>query len=145
GRAREVRVDVHRLVRHRRRRGRDRAHVPSAAPARGRAADAEPGGVNWGPEEAPMTQAADHDVAIPYMQRTRDYYVALGFTTPYRWAHHADVPFQPLAKPLAESRLALITTASPYQPGVGDQGPGARYNAAAKFYQVYSDSTETMP
>ncbi len=92
-----------------------------------------------------MTQAAEHDVPIPYMQRTRDYYVALGFTTPYRWAHYVDVPFQPLAKPLAQSRLALITTAAPYRPEVGDQGPGARYNAAAKFYQVYSESTETIP
>jgi Glycine/sarcosine/betaine reductase selenoprotein B (GRDB) len=92
-----------------------------------------------------MTQAADHDSPVPYMQRTRDYYVALGFTAPYRWAHYVDVPFTPLAKPLAQARLALITTAAPYQPGVGDQGPGARYNAAAKFYQVYSDSTETIP
>jgi hypothetical protein len=92
-----------------------------------------------------MTLAADHDVPIPYMERTRDYYVALGFTTPYRWAHHVDVPWAPLAKPLAQSRVALITTAAPYQPGVGDQGPGAKYNAAAKFYQVYSDSTETIP
>ena len=91
-----------------------------------------------------MAFAAEHDVPIPYMQRTRDYYQALGFA-PYRWAHHADAPFTPLAKPLARSRVALITTAAPYQPGVGDQGPGAKYNAAAKFYQVYSDSTETMP
>ena len=91
-----------------------------------------------------MTVAAEHDVPIPYMQRTRDYYQALGFA-PYRWAHFADVPFTPLAKPLAQSRVALITTAAPFQPGVGDQGPGAKYNAAAKFYKVYSDSTETIP
>jgi len=91
-----------------------------------------------------MTVAAEHDVPIPYMQRTRDYYQAIGFA-PYRWAHFADVPFTPLAKPLAQSRVALITTAAPFQPGVGDQGPGAKYNAAAKFYTVYSDSTETIP
>ena len=30
------------------------------------------------------------------MQRTRDYYQALGFA-PYRWAHFADAPFTPLA------------------------------------------------
>ena len=91
-----------------------------------------------------MALAAEHDVPIPYMQRTRDYYQALGFA-PYRWAHHADAPFTPLARPLAASRVALITTAAPFQPGVGDQGPGAKYNAKAKFYQVYSDSTETTP
>ena len=91
-----------------------------------------------------MTFTAEHDVPISYMQRTRDYYQALGFS-PYRWAHHTDAPFTPLAKPLAECRLALITTAAPYQPGLGDQGPGARYNAAAKFYTVYSDSSATIP
>jgi hypothetical protein len=41
--------------------------------------------------------------------------------------------------------VALITTAAPYQPGVGDQGPGAKYNAAAKFYKVYSESTDAVP
>ena len=92
-----------------------------------------------------MTFAPDHDVPIPYMQRTRDYYLALGFGNPYRWAHFADVPFTPLTTPLAQARVALVTTAAPYQPGVGDQGPGAPYNAAAKFYKVYSDSTESVP
>jgi D-proline reductase (dithiol) PrdB len=82
--------------------------------------------------------APDHEAPIPYMKRIRDYYMALGYGAPYRWAHYAEVPFQPLAKPLAEGRIALITTAAPYQPGKGDQGPGAPYNAAAKFYTVYS-------
>ena len=44
----------------------------------------------------------DDDTPIAYMQRTRDWYLALGYGNPYRWAHHADVPFQPLAKPLAQ-------------------------------------------
>jgi hypothetical protein len=92
-----------------------------------------------------MTFAPDHDVPIPYMQRTRDYYLALGYDNPYRWAHFVDVPFTPLRTPLARARVALITTAAPYQPGVGDQGPGAPYNAAAKFYTVYSEGTDTVP
>jgi D-proline reductase (dithiol) PrdB len=82
--------------------------------------------------------APEHDAPIPYMQGIRDYYLALGYATPYRWAHYAEVSFQPLTKPLAECHVALITTAAPYQPGKGDQGPGAPYNAAAKFYNVYS-------
>jgi D-proline reductase (dithiol) PrdB len=82
--------------------------------------------------------APEYDAPIPYMQRIRDYYLALGYATPYRWAHYAEVPFQPLTKPLSECRVALITTAAPYHPGKGDQGPGAPYNAAAKFYKVYS-------
>jgi D-proline reductase (dithiol) PrdB len=93
---------------------------------------------------APSVSAEEHDVPLPYIQRTRDYYQLLGFA-PYRWAHFADVPFTPLATPLHRARVALITTAAPFQPGLGDQGPGAPYNAAAKFYQVYSISTESEP
>ena len=89
--------------------------------------------------------AEEYDVAIPYMQRTRDYYVALGYDNPYRWAHLTDVPFSPLRKPLADSRMGLITTAAPLRAGAGDQGPGAPYNAAAKFYQVYSVTTDEVP
>jgi D-proline reductase (dithiol) PrdB len=78
------------------------------------------------------------DEPIRYMERTREWYLALGYGNPYRWAHHEDVPFAPLAKPLAECTVALVTTAAPYQPGKGPQGPGAPYNAAAKFFTVYS-------
>jgi D-proline reductase (dithiol) PrdB len=88
--------------------------------------------------------AADHDVPIPYMQRTREYYQVLGFN-PYRWAHFVEVPFTPLRVPLDRARVGLVTTAAPFQPELGDQGPGAAYNAAAKFYQVYSISSESVP
>ena len=88
--------------------------------------------------------APEDDVPVRYMERTREYYQALGFS-PYRWAHFTDAPFTPLAKPLARARVALITTAAPFQPEAGDQGPHAAYNAGAKFYKVYSDSTETTP
>ena len=84
---------------------------------------------------------ASHDLPIPYLQRTRDYYQALGYGAAYQWAHFTQVPFHPLARPLARSRIALITTATPFQPGQGDQGPGAPYNAGAKFYTVYSGDT----
>jgi len=89
--------------------------------------------------------APEEDAPIPYMQRIRDYYLALGYATPYRWAHYAEVPFQPLKQPLAECRVALITTAAPYQPGKGDQGSAAPYNAAAKFYTVYSGDSSIDP
>jgi D-proline reductase (dithiol) PrdB len=82
--------------------------------------------------------APPHDAPIPYLQRIREYYQALGYGAPYAWAHYSDVPFHLLAKPLSQCRVALITTAAPYQPDKGDQGPGAPYNAGAKFYAVYS-------
>jgi D-proline reductase (dithiol) PrdB len=88
--------------------------------------------------DADLGFAVDYDAPIPYLQRIRDYYEGLGYGAPYRWAHYAEVPFQQLLKPLAQCRIALITTAAPYRPDKGDQGPGAAYNAAAKFYEVYS-------
>jgi glycine/betaine/sarcosine/D-proline reductase family selenoprotein B len=75
------------------------------------------------------------------MSRTRAYYDAIGYDTPYRWAHFVAAPFLPLQKPLAQSRVALITTAAPFDPNKDDQGPGAAYNGGAKFYAVYDGDT----
>jgi hypothetical protein len=85
--------------------------------------------------------APAEDSPICYLQRIRTYYEALGYGAPYEWAHYSGVPFHPLVKPLARCRLTIITTAAPYQPDKGDQGPGAPYNSAAKFYTVYSGDT----
>src|SRR3954467_1016188 len=85
--------------------------------------------------------APDDDAPIPYMARTREYYQAIGYTTPYRWAHYVDAPFQPLRKPLDQSRVAIATTAAPFDPAKGDQGSGAKYNGGAKFYSVYEGDT----
>jgi D-proline reductase (dithiol) PrdB len=94
---------------------------------------------------APLTDpsgfAPEDDAPIGYMARTREYYAAIGYTTPYRWAHYVDAPFQPLQKPLNRSRLAIVTTAAPFASGKGDQGPGAKYNGGAKFYSVYDGDT----
>jgi hypothetical protein len=85
--------------------------------------------------------APEDDAPVGYMARTRDYYAAIGYETPYRWAHYTSAPFQPLQKPLNQSRVALITTAAPFDPAKGDQGPGAAYNGGAKFYTVYDGDT----
>ena len=85
------------------------------------------------------------DAPLPYLQRIRDYYQALGYGAPYEWVHQAEVPFRPLRKPLAACRIALVTTAAPFQPGKGEQGPGAPYNALAKFYTVYSGDSASDP
>lgn len=50
---------------------------------------------------------------VPYMERTRAYYRALGYSNDYVWAHHEDVPFVRPTKPLREATVALITTAGP--------------------------------
>jgi hypothetical protein len=93
----------------------------------------------------PFGFASPLDMPVPYIERTRDYYSALGYATPYEWAHYSNVPFQRLRKPLSDCRVALITTAAPFRPDRGDQGPGAPYNAAAKFFAIYSGDSASDP
>ena len=82
---------------------------------------------------------------IDYMQRTKDYYLGLGYGNPYQWACFDEVPFTKPVKKLSEMRIAIVTTAAPYQPDKGDQGPSAPYNAAAKFFSVYRLPIEPKP
>ena len=57
---------------------------------------------------------------VPYMERSRLYYEAQGFTKAYEWAHFDEVPFARPAKPLGQSTLALITTAALYDREASD-------------------------
>jgi D-proline reductase (dithiol) PrdB len=85
--------------------------------------------------------APEYDQPVRYIERTRSWYQALGYDNAYQWAHYLEVPFTPLRKPLADCRVTFVTTAARYQPDKGPQGPGAPYNAAAKFFSVYSGDT----
>lgn len=91
--------------------------------------------------------ALDDDEPIFYRERVRQYYQALGFTTPYRWLHYKDAPFAPLPKPLDRCRVAIVTTAAPFDESKdkGDQGPGASYNGSAKFFSVYEMDASVQP
>lgn len=81
---------------------------------------------------------------VPYIERTRTYYATLGYPA-YEWAKFDAVPFSLPRNATAEARLALITTAAPYRPELGDQGPGAAYNAGAKFFRVYRAPVNPTP
>jgi hypothetical protein len=50
---------------------------------------------------------------VRYIERTREYYRALGYTKDYVWARYDEVPFVALAKQLREARIGLVTTAQP--------------------------------
>ena len=89
--------------------------------------------------------ASERQPPIDYMQRTHVYYQALEFGDPYRWAHHDEIPFTPMVKPLNEANIALVTTAVRFEPQFGEQGPGAKYNGEAKFFEVYAESTSGEP
>lgn len=86
--------------------------------------------------------APELDRPVRYIERTRNYYLGLGYETPYVWAHYIEVPFAPLQKPLKHSILGLVTTAVPFDASKGPQGPGAPYNAASKFYDPYTCSVD---
>jgi hypothetical protein len=47
---------------------------------------------------------------VRYIDKTREYYQGEGYANPYRWAHFDDVPFTPLARPLADCTVGLVTT-----------------------------------
>lgn len=58
-----------------------------------------------------MNQRRPYRSFVSYIDRSRDYYAAQGYTQPYSWATHRDAPFAPLRKGLSESRIGLVTTA----------------------------------
>lgn len=89
--------------------------------------------------------APEFDQPISYIQRTRSYYLGLGYNNPYVWAHYIDVPFAAPRKSLDQAVLGLITTAVPYDPRKGDQGSGAAYNAHAKFFEPYAIASDGNP
>jgi hypothetical protein len=97
----------------------------------------EPSAAQASNREQSLGFSTDEDVPIGYMQRTRDWYLALGYGNPYRWAHYTDAPFHALTKPLSQCKATVITTAAPHQSGLAHEASAA-YNAAAKFYAVYS-------
>jgi hypothetical protein len=73
---------------------------------------------------------------VRYMQRTRDYYRALGYPSDYVWSRFDTVPFAPLTKSLSEVRIGLVTTASPLDRGNRD---------ASGKRQVWSDAVSPAP
>lgn len=85
-----------------------------------------------------MSDTESADAPIRYIARTHAWYGALGYDNPYQYARFDEVSFSPLRKPLADCRVALLTTAAPYQPDKGEQSARAPYNAGAKFFAVYS-------
>ena len=74
---------------------------------------------------------------LKYLDRSRQYYSELGYA-PYKWSQFTDVPFTRLKAPIVDSRITLISTAGPNIPTAGAQGPGADYNAKAKFFKTFT-------
>ena len=58
-----------------------------------------------------MEHLQTHRSFVSYIDRTREFYAAQGYTRAYAWAHYDDVPFASLRKPLSQCRVGLVTTA----------------------------------
>lgn len=73
---------------------------------------------------------------IRYIERTRQYYRALGYSNDYVWARFDDVPFARLRLPLARARIGVVTTAGP---------PGGYPRDAKGWRHVWSGETGQQP
>lgn len=77
---------------------------------------------------------------VKYIDRTRAYYLSQGYDKPYRWAHFDDVPFARLKKPLAESRVTLISTSEIAVRDWEDQRTPLEKGEASNVYGIPSDT-----
>lgn len=80
-----------------------------------------------------------HRTFVSYIDRTREFYRAQGYEKPYRWARFLEVPFARPVKPLAETRIGVITTAGRELPAKAGDG------VLRGGKQVWSGSTEAVP
>ncbi len=72
---------------------------------------------------------------IAYIQRTRERYAQY---SPLKWVVNHDAPWTPLAKPLRDCRLALISSGGFYTP---DQPPFVERDAS---YRLISKDTRDI-
>jgi hypothetical protein len=86
-----------------------------------------------------MAGTTSHRSFVSYIDRTREFYAAQGYDKAYRWARNADAPFTELRKPLSESCVAVITTASPHH----DRPPQDGVLRGSK--EVWSGPTDSVP
>ncbi len=77
-------------------------------------------------------QRKTHRSFVSYIDKSREYYRAHGYENAYAWAHHDEVPFSPLSKPLAECRVAIGTTA--------DRAPRADGHGARHYVEPLANA-----
>lgn len=98
---------------------------------------------------------------LSYIDRSARYYEAQGYPQRYAWAHFDDVPFAPLTKPLAASRLGVVTTSyfhpentqvrsfvdRPVDPYAAPRSAAAELDNAELFWakeETHTDDPETF-
>jgi hypothetical protein len=76
---------------------------------------------------------------LSYIDLSREYYDAHGYSKPYEWIYHRNVPFTRLEKPLADCRIALLTTADLAKP------PGENTSERHLSRKVYAQPVGDAP
>ena len=59
-----------------------------------------------------MPERRTHRSFVSYIDKSREYYAAHGYTQPYQWAYHKEVPFSMLRKPLSDCTVGVVSTAT---------------------------------
>jgi D-proline reductase (dithiol) PrdB len=85
-----------------------------------------------------MNQRRPYRSYVSYIDRSREYYNAQGYSQPYSWAHHDDVPFTLLKKPLSECRVGCVTTA-------GKMDAEAERQGRRKVRELYAMAANPAP
>ena len=87
---------------------------------------------------------------VRYIDKTRAYYQAEGYGTPYEWAHFDHTPFTPFAsvgKPLSRCRVGVVTTAEMARRDAepGPEDPRRLVYSLKSFRVARRGSTATPP
>ena len=85
-----------------------------------------------------MDKLSPYRSFVSYIDRSREYYAAHGYTTSYEWPHYDNAPFAPLQKPLAACRVGLVTTA-------GKPKPVNPMEAMLYRREIYAETTTPPP
>lgn len=83
----------------------------------------------------------EHRSFVSYIDKSREYYQAQGFEHAYRWAAFDEIPFSRLSKPVAESRVAVVTTSFLHH---HDSAWGAPATDKVVYHHPVADAPEAM-
>jgi len=80
-----------------------------------------------------------HRSFVSYIDKSREYYAANGYSNAYKWAYDDSTPpFTPLPGPLSQLRVGLLTTTFPMPEG------GKLTQAKAPFAQAVEPKPDAM-
>ncbi len=86
-----------------------------------------------------MLKRRSHRSFNCYIDLSREYYAAHGYTKPYAWVYNHEVPFSRLEKPLSQCRIALVTTADI------EKLPGETLQERHRHRKVYAHPSDKAP